>query len=42
VAKLTVRISDFQTGKVRVVTYQGPREALEELRRDILKDRAAH
>ena len=41
-ARMDVAIEDFRTGRVKIVTYRGPREALEELKRDILKDRGAH
>ncbi len=41
-ARLDVRIDDFKTGKIRVVTYRGPTESLLALRKEILKDRAAH
>ncbi|MEN8149906.1 MAG: hypothetical protein ABFS86_08790 [Planctomycetota bacterium] len=41
-AKLDVAIEDFQTGRVKITTYHGSMAALEELRRDIIKDRKAH
>jgi hypothetical protein len=41
-ARLDVKIDDFKTGKVRVVTYRGPTDALLLLRREIRRDRAAH
>jgi len=41
-ARLDVALEDFRTGQVRIVTYTGPREALGELMRDIIKDRKAH
>lgn len=41
-ARMDVAIEDFQTGRVKIITYRGSKAALEELRRDILKDRAAH
>jgi len=39
---LKVRIRDLAARKLRVRTYRGSREALEELRRSIVSDRAAH
>jgi len=42
VARMDVAIEDFRTARVKIVTYQGSRALLEELKRDILKDRAAH
>jgi hypothetical protein len=39
---MDVAIEDFRTGRVKIVTYTGSREALEELKRDIVKDRKAH
>ena len=41
-ARMDVTIEDFRTGRVRIVTYRGSRELLEELKRDIIKDRGAH
>ena len=41
-ARLDVAIEDFRTARVKIVTYQGSKALLEELKRDILKDRAAH
>ena len=41
-ARMDVAIEDFKTGQVKIVTYQGSVKALEELKRDILKDRGAH
>jgi hypothetical protein len=39
---MDVAIEDFRTGRVKIVTYTGSTAALEGLKRDIIKDRAAH
>jgi len=39
---MDVAIEDWQTGRVRIITYRGSKASLEELRRDIIKDRGAH
>jgi hypothetical protein len=39
---MDVAIEDWQTGRVKIITYRGPKAVLEELRRDIIKDRGAH
>ena len=41
-AIMRVKIRDIQVRKVRVRTYRGSREALAQLRADIIDDRAAH
>ena len=41
-ARMDVAIEDFRTGRVKIITYTGSRTVLEELKRDIMKDRQTH